>query len=171
MKRGVTLALAAILVASAASAFAKGARQHSLAGDALVIDGDTVMVSLTKIRLLGIDAPEPEQNCRREGPDLVTTVNPVTWPCGLAAGAALDDLVKGKRVDCDLNGNHSYGRALGRCRIGATDLGAWMVSHGWAVVDPRFEQTYLPQQAEAKAARRGVWAGPFQMPCQFRGSC
>jgi endonuclease YncB( thermonuclease family) len=120
------------------------------------------MLSLTKIRIVGIDAPEQDQTCRRAGAE---------WPCGTAASAAMAELVKDKRVTCDLTGRHSYGRPLGRCRIGKTDLAAWMVAQGWAVVDPRFEQTYLPQQAEAKAARRGVWAGPFQMPCAFRGSC
>ncbi len=154
--------LAAALMAPAATQAGGKARLQSLAGDALVIDGDTIMLSLTKIRMLGIDAPEGKQTCQRVG---------LEWPCGIEAAAALADLVKDKNVSCDLNGRHSYGRPLGRCRVGGTDLGAWMVAQGWAVVDPRFEQTYLPQQAEAKAAKRGMWAGTFQTPCQFRGSC
>ncbi|MBC7907010.1 MAG: thermonuclease family protein [Rhodospirillaceae bacterium] len=163
MMRPVTIALVvAALMAPAVPADAKGQRLETLSGDALVIDGDTIMLSLTKIRMLGIDTPEDEQTCRRGG---------IEWACGIEASAALTDLVKDKRVTCDLNGRHSYGRPLGRCRIGATDIGAWMVSQGWAVVDPRFEKTYLPQQAEAKAAKRGLWSGTFQMPCEFRGSC
>lgn len=158
MKRLSLLLMAALALAAPAEA----AKRKTIAGEPLVIDGDTILLSLTKIRLLGIDAPEPDQTCVRDG---------APWSCGLEAKAALADLVRGRRVTCDLNGRHSYGRPLGRCRLGATDLGAWLAEQGWAAVDPRFEQTYAPQQAKAKAARRGIWAGPFQLPCEFRGSC
>ena len=40
---------------------------HSLEveGFAKVIDGDTIIIDKKKIRLLGIDAPEIEQNCKK----------------------------------------------------------------------------------------------------------
>lgn len=164
MRPVAALVLTALVLAPAV---AGAGRPETLSGAALVFDGDTIMLSLRKIRFLGADAPEPEQPCFRDG---------IQWPCGLEARAALTALVEGRRVTCDLNGRHSYGRQLGRCRVGGGtgyqgDLAAWMVSQGWAVVDSRFEQTYRPQQAEAKAARRGVWSGTFQVPCEFRGSC
>lgn len=163
MKTADKLLLAAVAATLAATTPAPAAeRRQSLAGAALVFDGDTIMVSLTKIRLIGMDAPEMAQTCRQDGQDR---------PCGVQARDALAGLIEGKSVACDLSGRHSYGRLLATCHVGDTDLGAWMVGQGWAVVDPRFEQTYAPQQAKAKAARRGVWAGEFQTPCAFRGSC
>lgn len=155
----IAMMTAALMVPACAGAKAK---HETLTGAALVFDGDTIMLSLRKIRLLGMDAPELNQTCQHGGMD---------WPCGIQARDALTDLVKGKTVSCELNGRHSYGRPLAHCHVGATDLGAWMMEQGWAMSDPRFDQPYLPQQARAKAAKRGMWSGTFQQPCAYRGSC
>jgi len=59
-------------VSSAASA--------DLSGTALIVDGDTITISGTKIRLSGIDTPEKNQTCRKAG---------VTWRCGYKATETL----------------------------------------------------------------------------------
>jgi endonuclease YncB( thermonuclease family) len=55
------LLLAAISVVLSGAAFA-----DDLIGQASVIDGDTLEIHGTHIRLFGIDAPESDQLCRNE---------------------------------------------------------------------------------------------------------
>ena len=52
-----------------------------LAGTARVIDGDTISIADTRIRLWGIDAPEREQTCAGRNGD--------TYECGRDAAAVL----------------------------------------------------------------------------------
>jgi len=52
-----------------------------LVGGARVIDGDTIAIGETRIRLEGIDAPETAQRCGRRWLG--------TWACGVAARLAL----------------------------------------------------------------------------------
>jgi len=48
------------------------------------------------------------------------------------------------------------------------DLGEAMVRDGWAVASEPGLQDYGDPEAEARAARRGLWAGTFQMPWEWR---
>src|SRR3954449_9313924 len=52
-----------------------------LIGQASVIDGDTIEIHGTRIRLWGIDAPESAQLCRNDDSNL--------YQCGRAAATAL----------------------------------------------------------------------------------
>jgi endonuclease YncB( thermonuclease family) len=47
-----------------------------ISGTALIVDGDTITISGTKVRLSGIDTPERKQTCRKVG---------ITWRCGYKA--------------------------------------------------------------------------------------
>jgi endonuclease YncB( thermonuclease family) len=69
-------------------------------------------------------------------------------------------------VTCTVEGRDRYRRALAVCRAGQTDLNAEMVRLGAAVayIDPRYR--HLEQ--EARAARRGIWAGAFERPEDWR---
>ena len=62
MIRTATTAFAALILASMPHVFA-----NDLAGQASVIDGDTLEIHGTRIRLRGIDAPESDQLCRNGG--------------------------------------------------------------------------------------------------------
>ena len=59
MTRIAIAVLAALILAAASAA-------DNLAGQASVIDGDTLEIHATRIRLCGIDAPESSQLCRGE---------------------------------------------------------------------------------------------------------
>lgn len=60
-------------------------------GRASIIDGDTITIGTTRVRLNGIDAPESGQTCRN------ATGN--TWRCGAKAANALSDY--GQNIPAD----------------------------------------------------------------------
>ena len=128
---------------------------QSLAGTATVIDGDTIKVDGQAIRLFGIDAPEADQTCDREG---------VSWECGKAATQQLTSLVDGRTVECSVQGTDSYGRSVAICTVGYTEINCTMVEQGWAVAYRTYSSTYVPDEMRAKAARSGIWSSTFDLP-------
>jgi endonuclease YncB( thermonuclease family) len=129
-------------------------------GTALVVDGDSLVVDHTRIRLVGIDAPELDQSCAdARGRD---------WPCGHQASAALRSHIRNSTLTCRPQSLDQFGRTLATCALpDGANINAWMVAQGWAVSYGRGDP-YGPAQAEAKAARRGIWAGSFMPPYEWR---
>jgi endonuclease YncB( thermonuclease family) len=78
-----------------------GGAAGELTGSPRIIDGDTIAIGKTRIRLEGIDAPEAAQTCGRKGGG--------TWACGAAATRALSDRIGGKVVECTSRGRDRYG--------------------------------------------------------------
>ncbi len=67
-------------------------RAASLTGQASIIDGDTLEIHGTRIRLWGIDAPESSQLCRGE--------DSLQYRCGAKAANELDAFIARRPVDC-----------------------------------------------------------------------
>jgi endonuclease YncB( thermonuclease family) len=131
-----------------------------ITGRAFVIDGDTIDIAGARIRLEGIDAPESAQSC--------ADAKGQPWPCGAAATRELVNHLRGHEVKCDPVARDRYRRVLAVCSLlGGDDVNAWMVRQGWAVVYG-YAGTYQSAQDEAKAARRGIWAGTFMPPAEWR---
>ena len=147
--------VAGLTVISAAPAYA----QAPVFGPGQAKDGDSLMVGDKEVRLFGIDAPEWDQSCQRAGQD---------WGCGSAAADKLAQLVTGKNVVCSTVGTDQHGRLLGRCMVGATDVNRAMVASGYAVAFRRYSSDYVSAEDSAKANKRGIWAGTFQMPSDYR---
>ena len=59
-------------------------------------------------------------------------------------------------------------RVIAVCFKGAVNLNAWMVEQGWAVAFRKYGIDYIAQEDEARLARRGMWAGSFEMPWDWR---
>ena len=78
-----------------------------IAGLGHVIDGDTLEVGQTRIRLEGIDAPEMAQTCQ--------TATGESWDCGRKAAALLRTLAGQRDLACDRTGIDKYGRTLTVC--------------------------------------------------------
>jgi len=130
-------------------------------GPARVVDGDTLVVAGQTIRLDGIDAPEGQQRCQLQGRD---------WACGQQAARELASFLASRPVQCRFNGRDRYDRILAHCEVGGQDIGAWLVRQGWAVAYTRYSQRYVPEEAEARRLRTGLWAGRFQQPEDWRRS-
>jgi endonuclease YncB( thermonuclease family) len=133
-------ALCAFLTIGALALAFTTPRSPTLSGTARVVDGDTITISGTTIRLHGIDAPEASQACTR---------STGTWACGIAAAAVLADLVRGKLVTCQLRGLDYYGRSLGVCFTGSRNINAMPASaaSGFGRVPPRLPGTFAPLAA------------------------
>jgi len=129
-------------------------------GQASVIDGDTLEVHSTRIRLWGIDAPESAQTCADAGGG--------SWACGNRATRELRNYIRGQQLSCKEKALDRYRRTLAICKLpDGTDINAWMVRQGWAVAYG-FTKTYQSEQDEAENAKRGIWAGTFMEPAQWR---
>jgi len=132
----------------------------ALAGAARVIDGDTLDIAGERVRLEGIDAPEMGQSCGRSSFG--------TWKCGVAAANRLAELVRGHMVTCESRGYDKYGRMLGICFVDGQDINAQMVREGLAWAFVRYSQTYVRQEAQARAARAGIWQGEAAPAWEYR---
>jgi endonuclease YncB( thermonuclease family) len=129
-------------------------------GKARVIDGDTIDISGVRIRLLGIDAPESNQNC--------TDAGNRAWLCGRAATRELIGHLAGQQLKCESSGLDRYRRVLAVCALpDGSDINAWLVQQGWAMAYG-YDSPYQPDEAQAHAAKRGIWAGSFMPPWEWR---
>lgn len=150
--RALIVAVLLIAAGSSLDAAAKPATTTTLTGVvSRVSDGDTLWVRPTaadrsrkpvKVRMLGIDAPE---RCQAGG---------------AAATAALRSRVLHQPVVVRVVGTDDYGRLLGEVRLDDQDLGSWMVreGHAWSHRRRRSNGVYAAEEAEARLARRGLFA-------------
>lgn len=156
--RALLLALACCVPLAAGAAPLRGIVSH-------VTDGDTVWVRPDggapprPVRIEGIDAPE------------------ICQPFGRESRAALAQHVLRRHVTVITHGEDDYRRTVARVRLGRSDLGRWMVSHGYAW-SYRFRGDpgpYRREEARARSQALGLWkqADP-ERPRDFRvrhGSC
>ncbi|WP_095091522.1 thermonuclease family protein [Mesorhizobium sophorae] len=155
MDYGLTVIILGLLILLAARLDRVETRKTE--GVAIVNDGDSITLGAERVRMRGIDAPEYTQTCRRNGAD---------YPCGTLARQALVRLIAGKPVSCTGWQRDRYGRLLGNCTAGGKDLNRAQVEAGWAVAFGGFES----EEATARAARVGMWAGTFDRPQDWRDS-
>lgn len=130
-----------------------------------MVDGDTLAIegSKARIRLYGVDAPESSQTCNDAGGK--------RYLCGGQSAQYLADLIgRSGRVTCFEEDRDRYGRIVAECSTPQNVvLNAAMVKAGWAIEYRQYSDgRYDGQEAEAKAAKRGLWAGQFIEPSKWR---
>ena len=150
------VALAAFLFAGVTD----GQGSPSILGTATVIDGDTIDIHGARLRLDAIDAPESSQLCLNAAGR--------QYRCGQKSAFALADMIGRSTVSCHPKGHDRYRRIIAVCFKGDTNLNAWMVAQGWAVAFRKYGIDYIAQEDEARIASRGMWAGSFDMPWNWR---
>ncbi|MCG8543277.1 MAG: thermonuclease family protein [Alphaproteobacteria bacterium] len=104
------------------------AQANSIIGDAIIVDGDSIIVNEVPIRLWGIDAPE------------TGTLE------GDRAKAYMRALTRNNQVRCEDNGQRIQGHIMAQCFIGEVDLGSIMVLSGNAVDWRRYSGGYYTRQ-------------------------
>jgi len=115
----------------------------NLTGQASIIDGDTLEIHGTRIRLWGIDAPESSQLCRGE--------NTLRYQCGAKAASELDAFIARRPVDCSPESLDQYGRTVAVCSIDGVDVAEWLVRNGLALDWPMYSKgKYDSAQSERR---------------------
>jgi endonuclease YncB( thermonuclease family) len=134
--------------------------QRPLSGRAVVVDGDTIDIGNTRVRIWGIDAIESGQTCTKDGN---------AWDCGRLSSMALKAHLEGQMIACQPKDRDVYGRVVATCEARGSDVGAWLVARGLAVDCPQYSHgAYADEQVIARAARRGIWRGDFVLPWEWR---
>jgi endonuclease YncB( thermonuclease family) len=90
------------------------AHSGDMAGQASIIDGDTLEIHGARIRLWGIDAPESDQLCRNRDSE--------HYRCGQKAANDLDAFVARRPVSCIEVDRDQYKRAVAVCTVAGIDL-------------------------------------------------
>ncbi len=151
-----TTILTVAFVAMAAWVYLQREPQIDYVGQAFAMDGDSLRIGQDRIRLIGLDAPEYEQECEDADGE--------PYPCGIEARDALAGLIGDAEIVCEANGRDQYGRALAVCTRGGADIGEALVERGLAVADGQ----YVAEESAAKASRNGIWQGEFIHPEEWR---
>lgn len=121
-----------------------------LKGRCYVIDGDTVVISGTKIRLAGIDAPE------------------LHHPWGRKSKFALISMCKGQVVTARLQEDRSYDRIVAKCYLpDGTDLAAELVKQGLALDWPKFSGGAY-RDFEPDGIRKKLWRAAAKQQGRLR---
>lgn len=120
-----------------------------------VVDGDSLEWQGQKVRLFGIDAPEGQQSCDRGGQ---------SWDCGAWSAHMLAQAVAAGPVTCVAEDTDRYGRVVATCTAGGVDLARAQVQAGAAQAYVRYSARYTRDEAQARAAGLGIWAGRMVTP-------
>ena len=147
-----------LLLASAAVTATTPVAGAELRGTPQVIAGDLIELQGRRLRLDGVDAPEPGQRCALEAR---------LYDCGEVARTALLDLTAGTEVRCRPLGPGPAGSTMARCTAAGYDLSEGMVYTGWALAAPAAAGRYGVVQEQAQRARHGLWRGRFVAPWEW----
>lgn len=148
-------------IAAFAALLAAPAGASIMTGPATAIDGDTLDMTGTRIRLVGIDAPEAGQSCTRAGE---------AWACGAEATGNLASIIADQSLTCTAQGTDAYGRVLATCQTRTLDIGREMVRRGMALALDEAAPTYHEAQSLARSLTFGLWGATFQAPREWRAA-
>jgi endonuclease YncB( thermonuclease family) len=116
----------------------------ALTGALRTVDGNTIWIGESKIRLQGIDAPEARQEC--------LWGDGTAYRCGEASINALRTLVESELVRCEGDTFDRYKRLIAVCYAGSVNLNAGIVRQGWALTYRRYSKNYISVEVEAQEA-------------------
>jgi endonuclease YncB( thermonuclease family) len=133
---------------------------QTLTGTATITDADTIVIGGETIRLQGIDAPETDQICFDS--------RGAVWNCGIDARDRLIRHIGPRQTSCVTNGKDAFGRWLATCSTNEGDVNAWLVREGLGMAFIRYSGAYVAEEAIARRAQKGMWAGAFIAPWDWR---
>ena len=129
--------------------------------DVKITDGDTIKINGEKIRFSGIDTPELNQTCVKEG---------VKNSCGLTAKQILIDKIIDNKVKCIKEGIDRYKRILAECFVNNESLSRYLVRSGYAFAYRKYSKKFIIDEDYARANKLGMWSMEFEYPWDFRRS-
>lgn len=134
----------------------------SVEGMPRVISGSVLLVNGLYIKLLGIEAPDPQQTCsNRYGGG---------YYCGQEAILWVQNWLNNRPVKCHILGEVINQWATGICFVDGYqyDVAAVTTNAGWAVAYTKNTDVYIPYEQQAAEKKRGLWQGSFYKPWDWR---
>jgi endonuclease YncB( thermonuclease family) len=176
----------ALLASFTAAGFAEA---QDIPGEIRVRGPGVVNVGAYWVHLLGVRAPGTHgaTQYRQEGyAEDLCEIDGVPFQCGLIAQGELARLSAGIVYLCELQHFDGDPRHWGICRpydpfrrqiAEGPSINQTWVQSGWALADPTYTDAFVGDEAEARAAGRGLWAtapdAPLapkpDMPAQISG--
>lgn len=105
--------------------------------------GRTVVIS-------GVQSVDPDMTCSLH--------DVASWPCGQRARAAFNSWLRGRALKCFVPPEIDRFTIAAPCKLGKQDVGAWLVSNGWATALPN--GIYGKAEATARRAEMGIFGPP-----------
>ena len=124
-----------------------------------VIDADTIKIGNEKIRFSGIDAPELNQDCFKNGKKIL---------CGVLAKKALLKKIGNKVPKCIIEGKDIYKRILAECFVNGDSLSKFLVRNGYAFAYRKYSKKFIEDEEFARKNKLGLWSMRFEYPWKFR---
>ena len=113
-------------------------------------DSATFVTEGLAIRVSGVTPPPADRVCEAsDGGE--------AWPCGRVALFSLRMFLRGRPVECYFPPLGDVRQVIAPCRVGATDLGLWLLAQGWAEPDGNATDEYRKAAVKARCARRGLY--------------
>jgi hypothetical protein len=103
-----------------------------------------------KVIISGVQGIDLDRSC---------SFQDVAWPCGQRARAAFNSWLRGRALKCFVPPDVERFAIAAPCSLGNQDVGAWLVSNGWATALP--SGIYGKAEATARDAEMGIF-GPAQ---------
>ena len=108
----------------------------TISGPSFVIDGDTVVVGTTHVRLKGVDAAEMDTALGQYSRQVMLLI------------------VHGNDLTCTLTGEKTWGREVGYCFTkDGTDINQAIIEQGAALACPRYSTKYLQYEKPSTQVR------------------
>jgi len=102
-----------------------------------------------KLAIAGTEGIGPGENC---------TTGSIVWPCGTRARTAVRMWLRGRALNCKPPPKNKDAVAVVACSLGKQDVGAWLVSNGWARAAA--DGPYIEAEAKARKAGMGIFGLP-----------
>lgn len=131
-------------------------------GYARVVTASTLYLNGLNIKMYGVDAPDISQTCANH--------HGAGYYCGKEARSWLQNWINNREVSCHILGKIENGWATGSCFVDNNkyDVAAVVVNAGWAVAYTKNTAIYVDYERQARANNRGLWAGTFYKPWDWR---
>jgi endonuclease YncB( thermonuclease family) len=144
-------ALAGAAAFAAVSLWSGSALAAAIQSYAFVQDDGSLKISGRTVHLFGIYIPPTDYTCR-------TFLSPVK--CAPRAVLMLDLKIGLQFVRCEEVSRNADGSLSAYCSVNGEDLGAWMLSQGWALATPQAPFEYGALDSIARTKGIGVWGFP-----------
>ncbi|MGE3305084.1 MAG: thermonuclease family protein [Rhizobiaceae bacterium] len=101
------------------------------------------------VEIAGTVSVMPDETCEKDG---------VSWACGQRARGAVRQWLRGRALSCIVPPQPERTVLVSRCQLGKQDVGAWLVSMGWARAVPG--GPYVEAEAKAREHAMGIYGSP-----------